>query len=132
MQSYDSYARDRLIAQFDESIMKLFRMNNSWVRAQRYRESGNLIQWRWVLDSLYLELAYESERLDKDNELEGKPEGYVAKLKKLDHNIPELILKRKLADLYETLKEKERLLREIQQESGMGTKHKSMIDDEMD
>jgi len=120
--------KEKLVAAFDESILKIGRLHFGWLECTRYREHGNFHAWRWKLDTLYLELSFELERLDIENE----NKIYQDMIKKLDADAELYFVRGDRVKIYATLKEKEKLLRKVQQESGMGAKHRSVYEDEMD
>jgi len=110
---------ERLISEFNEAKFQVFRLHNIWMECKMFRESGKLMEWRWKLDTATIELYYDAEMLD-----EQKGTNYVQQLKDLDKEIENAIKQKNLEELYKKLKEKEILLRKIQNEAGKGGKYK--------
>ncbi len=114
--------QSKLISEFNEAKWQIFRLNNLWIECRRLREHGRLIGVRWRLDSATIELWNDAIRLDKDKKEEEK---YTTKLEKLDKEIETCCKNKDFNELYKKLIEKERVLREIQEESGKGARYKS-------
>lgn len=133
---------------FNETINQLLRLNSHWQLIARDRQNGNLKMCRFRLDSVELELFYDAQKLSKHNQEISEVDANVKKVSKvvdyvklleevnteLDNVSEEIVdkyghrsLKNPLA-YYKALLKKEKLLREIQQESGKGTRYSS--DDE--
>ncbi len=108
---------ERKLSEFNEASFQIQRLHNAWLDCRRLRESGNLEKWKWALDSVEIELSVDS--IDNEGELEDVN-------KKLS-GIKEI----KLEDFYLFLKEKEKLLRKIQDKAGKGGKYKDPDDDNL-
>jgi dihydroneopterin aldolase len=134
---------------FNETVNQLLRLNSHWQLIARDRQNGNLKMCRFRLDSVELELFYDAQKLSRENKdmkeiaestnPKNKAIDYVELIEQvnqeLDNNSLELvnkhgqkILQNPLA-FYKSLLKKERILREVQQESGKGTKYTSDDDD---
>lgn len=127
---------EKLLSEFNEAIFQISRLHNVWLECKSCRERGNLLGWKWKLDTASIELFNDAKRLDTDGRMikgekkeKIKEEGYLGQLKKLDEKINEAEVKKQKGRLYNHLMEKEKLLREIQEESGKGAKFKSSWDD---
>lgn len=121
-------------SEYNEASFQIMRLNEIWVACRRSREKGNLESVRWILDSAELELCNDVKRVDGSNN-----EGFGFKLKEVNKKIEDCLkvssktedIKKKFSDYYAALKEKESLLREVQEAAGKGTKLKSSDEDEM-
>jgi len=134
----------RETAKYNESGLKIQRLHNHWLDVSKFREIGLLDKVKWKLDSIELELEYDAKKID------GNEEGYIDNLKEINKSIEGIdkkinLFKIKIANIteeelkniynvliYKYLKDKEKILREIQQESGMGSKYVSSDEDEWD
>jgi len=114
----------RQVTDFNENAAKIQRLNNIYLEVARNRENGNLIKAKWRLDTMEAELKCHAKRLDKEDQ-----DIYLPELKRLNANIHSATSQ---GVLYYFLLKKEELLREIQQEIGMGTTYRDPGDDDMD
>jgi len=113
-----------VISAFNEAAFQVQRIHNIWLDLRKNRERGNLLACKWILDSLELELYYDAKKLSED---------YLIRLEKINKEIDSISLIKKSGGLlYIKLMEKEKLLREILQESGKGSTYKRKDEDELD
>lgn len=120
--AFDSYEdRAARTSLFKDALGQIRRLDMAWVRATRHRENGNLDGWRWILDTVYLELSYDVTRLSKDGL------DYKNKIDRINDNISKAFQNKNNKEQYNLLKEKERILREVQEMAGKGAK---MVDQE--
>jgi len=129
----------RLISEFNEAKFQIYRLHNIWVECKQLRESGQLIPWKWKLDTAQIELNEDAKRISNQTLSEEDEEGkrknerkskdYIQILKLLDDDIENSEKQNDLKVMYEKLKEKEMLLREVQQECGKGARFRSEDDD---
>lgn len=124
---YDRQFREKEVTEYNEMGFKIQRLHNMWLGITHAREQGSFDSCRWKLDSVEAELAFEMERLDGDEGFK-----YNDQVKKINEKIDDVFIKRQRRGIYESLLKKEKLLRKIQQEAGMGTRYKGMDDDNMD
>jgi len=117
-------------AEFNENAFKISRLHNSWLDVQKYRKNCNYKSLKITLDSIEAELYYDAKKLDK--EIDKEEDKYVKRLKKINTEIKNSIKKLKLEEVYDNYFQKEIILREIQQESGMGSTYKPEDEDEFD
>lgn len=133
---------------YNDAINQINRLNEIWRACQIRRERGDLLQWRWKLDSAEIELSRDIQKLDekKENHYKGlllkfkrglsrsksephKPEYYKTKIENMNNSLEGLFKPRMTPSdgrlAYKKLMEKEILLRAIQDESGKGTKYRS-------
>lgn len=116
--------QENQVSEFNENANKIQRLHNYWLEIAKARHRGNFGDARWLLDTVESELKYEAKRIDKANDTK-----YVADLKEINTKLNNT---RKLFLVYRLILEKEELLREVQQEIGMGTTYKDPDEDEMD
>lgn len=122
----EDYSTDeKLISEFNEAKLQIYRIHNILTELRNLREKGGLMKVRWVLDSFALELWQDAKRLDGEKETPNKEnkEGFIFKLKNCDKNINSAIKNKNNELLYMSLVEKEILLREIQNAAGKGAKY---------
>lgn len=115
---YDSnyYDKQEKTSYFKDSLGQIRRLDYGWVRATRWREQGDLEQWRWVLDTQELELTPDIERLKES----GKD--YTKQIQDVKDKISKNMKDKNKAEVYKALMEFEKLLRMIQEVAGKGTK----------
>ena len=125
---YDQPSQGKQISIFNETARKIIRIDRAWDRAATQREHGQLEKWKWTLDTVERELKHAAKKkLDQTQKT-----GYVKALEKINEEIIKTQIRKKRAEFYRKLNEKEDLLREIQEEAGMGTGWKGEDEDEMD
>lgn len=52
------------ISDYNEASLQIMRLHELWLRAEHYAKTGHLIQWKFVLDSIYRELYADIKRRD--------------------------------------------------------------------
>ena len=117
---------DKIISEFNENANKIARLHNIWLECERFSNDGRFPKWNWKLDTAKRELFSEAKRLSDENN------NYIEKLEEMDKKVLRALAMRKTNILYNLLQEKEIMLRDIQQESGMGLTHKSTEEDDWD
>lgn len=120
---------NRQVSEFNENALKISRLHNHWCGAARYRELGNFRMYRWKLDSIQCELIYNAKKLDNDSN-----KTYLINLNEVNKEIKEANNESPInpESIYEVLMKKEIILREVQQECGMGSTYRGIDDDDMD
>lgn len=131
----DEGKKDSDISEFNESLLKIGRLNRHWDSVALFREKGEFNKLKWKLVSIEQELDFSAKKLDKKS----KDNNYIQQLKNINDAIDKLNISKSsketynnLQELYKTLQEKEKLLREIQEVVGMGAKYKDISEDEWD
>jgi hypothetical protein len=119
---------EKLISQFNDAIQKIQRLNDIWVASRQLREKGLLKAWYFKLDGATAELKHDAELLDRKN----KNNYYIKELEAVTFKIKKAVARKDRTEMYEHIFEKECLLREIQDEAGMGPKRRPADDDEME
>jgi len=126
---------ESLTSEFNEAKFQIGRLHNIWMECKNLREKGNLTAWKWKLDSAQIELNNDAQRLDdeKNNKQKDgkKVEGFIKALTDSDLAILLAEQKKNLGLLYNALKKKEMLIREIQEKAGKGAKYRNWDDDGM-
>ena len=95
--------------------------------------NGQLSQWRWKLDIIQRELNFDLMRLDDKLKDENK---YSKRLEANQTLIKALMVNKKLnkikkhEEFYSLLSDREKILRELQEKSGKGTKRTYADDDD--
>ena len=116
----------------NDAMLQIQRLHNIWNDARSKRESGKLLECRWILDSAEIELSDDIEKIDESitdgKQTISKKLGEINdKLKKKDN------LKRENeVNFYNILLDKEKLLRNVQNRVGKGSKFKDTEEDDMD
>jgi hypothetical protein len=127
----------QVTSEFNEAGFQIVRLHRLWIQSKVYRESGQLLKCRWILDTATIELWADIRRLTTYyNESEGKKKrkyaDYISIINKLDERIKDAIQKRDDILLYEKLIEKEKHLRIIQETAGKGATFRPIYDEEED
>lgn len=137
--------QERQVSEFNEAMNQILRLHNHWLRFANEMTKGVLIKARWTLDNIKGELYYDAKKIDTLEKTK-----YQDQIEQIDKKINELPLKAlKIAKehkeydakainqiqqnlLYGYLREKEILLRTVQQECGKGAVYKNPEEDEFD
>ena len=121
---------NRQIAEFNESLLQIQRIHNHWLNLDKFKQRGDLAKAKFVLDSIEDELYYDAKDMDdKENEK------YIEQLDNIEKEHNKIIINKEadaFIKLYNLVRKKERLLREIQQECGKGARYKSADEDTLD
>ena len=113
---------------YNEAILQIQRLHEIWVSCRNNRKKGYYPRWKWELDQAEDELYFDAEKLDKDK----KDNKFITSLKNINKEIEIATKNLSQVQLYSKLREKERILRRVQQESGKGGKYKSTDEDDLD
>lgn len=116
----------KVTSEWNDAGLQIRRLNNIWIECKYNREKGKLIDYKWKLDSAAVELWNDAKRLDKE-----ETNGYTTTLQELDKEIIKAELEKNLSLFYQKLLAKERILREVQELSGKGSKFKAADEDFM-
>lgn len=108
---------------FNEGMLQIQRLHNSWMRCNHFSSKGLLKDWRWELDVIWRELSYDASKAEKD---------FKTEFKELDVKINVAATKNLGAELYSCLVEKEVLLRELQHAAGKGGKYLDGDEDDIE
>jgi len=119
---------EKKISEFNESMLQIQRLHNHWLELSKFREQGDLGKAKFKLDSIEIELMNDVRDLTDENS------NYIEKLNDINEKIYNLNPKeiKSIIDLYKLLKEKEIILRQIQQLCGKGSRYRDFTEDEMD
>lgn len=106
---------------YNEGVMQIHRLNNSWVKCNYYATHGLFDKWKWELDVIFRELASDIFRLGKDKTIEDfETNKMVEKINNLNDQIKGDVSR---VDLYKVLNEKDIYLRLLQFKSGKGGRY---------
>lgn len=118
---------EKKISEFNESMLQIQRLHNHWLELSKFREQGDLGKAKFKLDSIEIELMNDVRDLTDDDD------NYIEKLKNINKELNDLKPEVKsILELYKLLKEKEIILRQIQQLCGKGSRYRDFSEDEMD
>jgi hypothetical protein len=117
------------ISEYNQAALQILRLHNAWISCSRHRMEGNLVQYKWDLDNIELELASDIDRLDQKKKEIDK---FTNKITKLNSLILFYELNKKNMQYFLKLREKEVLLRIIMERSGKGGKLKFVDEDDFD
>jgi len=109
-----------VFSEFNEAKFQIIRLHDSYMRIRQARRSGNFSAYKWELDCLWDELSSKAIM---------KSEKYLDDIQALDQKIAQSTKKEAL---YDALRRKERYLRLIQEDVGMGGKLKDMDEEGID
>jgi len=126
---------DKTISTFNQAEHQMHRLHYRWIKAGRYSEQGKLQEWNWVLDIIWRELSPDAEMHGR-KKIDGKKYNhYKYNIEKLNKMIArmqskKIMSKRKNRNLlYKLLDKKERILRDLEEKCGKGSKRKSGDED---
>jgi len=120
--------KENLISTFNDSVNSIQRLNECWRKAAEARIKKDYKLYKLVLEQVEDELWFDAEEIDsKKKEFE-----FVKKLKELDNTIEFSFLKLRIGRYINALREKERVLRRIQQKCGKGSAYKERDEDDFD
>ncbi len=101
------------ISQYNEASLQILRLHEFWLKAEQYSNRGILIKWKFILDSIYRELSSDIDKMNDSKEII-----------KRDIEIRKKIAQaNKSSILYHLLDQRHRLLKEIQDKAGKGSKY---------
>ena len=109
----------KLVSEFNEASFQIMRLHELWLKANLQSVKGDLIGWKWTLDSIWRELAADAIVKDKEK--------YFMKLKLLNSKIAQS----KGSNLYTSLDGKHIFLKTLQEDLGKGGKKKSEFENIM-
>jgi len=116
----------KLVAEFNENKNKILRLDEIWRSCRSKILRGDVRGYRWELFVAERELNEEARRLGGDDD----DKNYINKIKKINGTIK--TSQKNVEDFFLILGDKEDLLREIQQKSGLGVTHKDIDADDWD
>lgn len=99
---------------FNEGMLQIRRLHDSWVRCNHYSVKGMLSDWRWELDVVWRELSFDDKKGDNK---------FYEKICLLDKALQVAFIRGLRSEMYRLLNEKEVLLRELQHAAGKGGKY---------
>jgi len=114
---------ERAISEFNEAKFQIIRLHEIWVKCKTKREGGDLIGWRWALDSAKIELWDDIDKIDNND---GK--NFIKQFEQIEDDIENN--HSNFRKLYPLLVKKETLLRKCQNLAGKGAKYKDLEEDE--
>ena len=120
--------RDKTLSEFNEAKFGVLRQHDTWNLCKRHRRNGDILSWKWELDCAWDELQPKVEHTKTD------PETTAIRKKA---TIIELTIKvaekhQDKTKLYEALRNKERFLKWVQENIGMGGKYSDGSDYSME
>ena len=111
---------------FNEGMLQIQRLHNSWTRCNHYSSKGLFNNWRWELDIIWRELSYDTFKLNKSKELNDWEDiESVKAMESLDVKIQTVFIKKDNSKIYNLLNRKEVFLRILQHKAGKGSKYES-------
>lgn len=117
------------MSKFGEAIAQLIRLDFLWKKAELRATSGNLIGWKWVLDSVWRELYADALRCRR----KGRNWDYWNKnIEQANRNISLYERQRNFGKLYSSLDIKHKILKDLQTEVGKGGKYSDHTEDDLD
>ena len=108
--------QEQKLSKYNQGMPQLFRLDALWQKLNLLMPSGKLIDSNWVLDRVWLELIGDAD--DKDE----------IKFKELNEKV---LSQRNKYKLYNTLMEKEKFLRILQNKQGKGSAYEAPEEDEI-
>lgn len=115
------------ISKFNSGVLQIQRLHNIWSMVRSSRESGNYRRTKDLLDSAWIELAYDASNFDENDETKFK-----SQIEQFDNDYEKYVKERNRNEIYKLLVNKEILLRTIQERAGKGSRYVDPDDDEID
>jgi hypothetical protein len=115
MSKYNNEFSESESSIFNEAGFQINRLHNAWMNCKRYRTQGDLLSWRWELESIWSELYVDAIRASKDNE-----EDILLGMRTIDKLINRSAQTNNNTVLYNLLDKKEKRLRLLQDQAGKG------------
>ena|SRR3990167_10518879 len=119
--------KKELTSDFNEAKYQIYRLHLDLLDCRSYAKKGNLINWKWVLDHIWLELAADARTKDSKDLEKNK---YFKRIEELNKEIAKNENDRD--KLYKALQEKEMFLRFLQDDVGKGSKRSSTDEEDFD
>lgn len=111
-------------SEFNQNAFCISRLHEDWLECKKYRQEGNLKKYHDKLQSIELELHCDAK---KDYNAENKD--YLERINKI---ILISLFKKKYGLLFANLIEKEKTLKEIENNAGKGTIYRDLEEDDWD
>ncbi len=111
--------RKKLVSEFNEASFQIMRLHELWLKSNLQSVKGDLIGWKWTLDSIWRELAADAKSIKNDK--------YSPRLKIINLRIALA----KNSQLYNALSEKHIFLKILQEDVGKGGKKKHEFENMM-
>lgn len=106
------------VSEFNEAAYQIARLNNLWTLCNTHSRKGNLIEYKWLLDRIWIELSADAKETDKKYYYDG--------IKVINNAIAKANNK---DVLYNLLQRKEIFLKELQENVGKGGKKSKHFED---
>ena len=118
---------NKTISKFNEGVLQIQRLHNVWLGVRVNREGGNYRRAKDILDSAWIELACDAEKLDTNEST-----NYKKQIEAVDIEYEKEVKNKNRNALYKLLIKKEILIRTIQDKSGKGARYENPDDDDID
>ena len=118
---------NKTISKFNEGVLQIQRLHNVWLGVRINREGGNYRRAKDILDSAWVELACDADKLDANEETNFKQQ-----IQEIDDEYEKNVSTKNRNVLYKLLIRKEILLRTIQEKAGKGSRYENPDDDDID
>ena len=116
-------------SKFSESIQQLIRLDYLWRKAEDKANLGDLLGWKWVLDSVWRELYADAIRCKKKGRAGAD---WVQFITDADKSILDNESKKAWSKMYYSLDHKHKVLKDLQTEVGKGSRYVESHEDEFD
>lgn len=124
------FIKEQEVSEFNSSLLAIQRLHNLWLDINKFSQRGNFQQWNYCLDVILRELSWDLIKSDKENN-----SNFKEQLEEIEASIntinktPNSNSKKSI--LYSILNKKEILLRQIQENSGKGSRYKLADSEDM-
>ncbi len=108
---------------YNEASFQIARLNNHWERCHTFKTSEQLEKWALELSSAWTELSVDAKKLKGRKE---KDNIYFKQMNFLTKHINIRLNNGNYMEAFHILEMKEQLLRQIQDESGKGSKYEDI------
>ncbi len=99
-------------SKYNEAAMQIMRLHNLWVKIEENVNKGNLLEWQFLLDSVWRELRADIDHISKGEDL--TQENKLLKLKVL------VAASKTRTEYYNALNKRHEFLKRLQDKSGKG------------
>jgi len=121
-----TFDKPKQVSSSDLTISQNIELRTLLNECNRLSRRGDLVTWRWTLDSLQRELTFDLKKMDSNEEKDINK--YSIRLKLIEEKLCKEIKDKEKT--YANLSEKEVILREVQEECGKGSRRIYSDDDD--
>ena len=124
---------DKKQSKYNEAMLQIMRLNDSWVRCNNFATSGQFIKWRSELDVIWRELFADIKKIEPEKEEVIKKlfSSEVKTIYDLHQELKDKIKEAKTSEIYDAIDARHRFLKDIQDAVGKGAVFSDLNEDGM-